>query len=767
MSEKNYHRVIGIDLGTTYSAVAVWDRSQEETAVVLPNTEDPNNPNTTPSVVSLHPQTRKVIVGKTAKQNLPADPFNTIVEIKREMGENCREPVEGHPGNLHLYSSRDYYNEQKHQTGQEAIPFHVRFDGKWFRPQEISAFTLMKMKEIAEQAIGEEIINAVITVPAYFTEQQKKATKEAALLAGLYPLKLIAEPTAAAICYGLDKMEETRKVYLIYDLGGGTFDVSIISVEENNLEVIATSGDPRLGGGDFDDLITAWAIQQLQEKHQIDVSSDNQAKLKIKLNAEITKIELSTLNKVKLNLLGIIPSTPLLELERTEFEEKIEPLLDKSISYVEKAIKQAKAKGIGKDDIDAILLVGGSSKIPRVRAKLLDYFQKGEEFIKSDLDPDAVVARGAAIVALRCEPLPGPFNISQKLDNVLVSSEADQVANIRLITEHSLSVGVQGGVVDRILDQGTNIPVSVSKGGYTNPALQTDLICAIFQGEGKFQEQNTQIGILHLGPMEAKPEGFHQFEVTFSLDENGLLTTTVFHRNENKRYQARFDQKTGVPENDMKVTYNKLVQMYSSKSDDNTAIPPPPPGYATSSPSANSVPPTTELSSSIPPSQYSHQGLGSTSTTHTTSGGMSDATAGASVEIPAEFKQIVRRTQDFLSKQADAQLQNGLNTFLAALNQAAGESQLIELGDKLADLFEDARKKPSGPLEPNREIPDQFKQVVRRAQKLLIKSSAPQLLNTLNEFIAALNRGVAEDDLVEFGDNLADAFDEARRSTSN
>ncbi|HEY7544278.1 MAG TPA: Hsp70 family protein, partial [Blastocatellia bacterium] len=428
MNEK-LHRVIGIDLGTTYSAVAAYNQNMEQ-AEIINNPEDSNAP-TTPSVVSLDPMTRKAIVGRAAKRNLAHDPLNTVIEIKREMGEVFI------PETLDKFQARGIFRAK--EDGYEGDPVKVRFSDQWFMPQEISAFTLMKMKEIAEAEIGEEIRDAVITVPAYFTEKQKKATKEAALLAGLYPRQLIPEPTAAAICYGVDQLEPVRKVYLVYDLGGGTFDVSIITVEEQRIDVVATSGDPRLGGGDFDDAITEWAVEELRRDYKMDVANNPRAKAIIKLNAEKTKIELSTFASAKMPLLELKPdSPPVLELTREKFEELIDPLLGKSLSYVDTAIKMAEEKrGVRREDIDAILLVGGSSRIPKVKTRLLDYFQKDESFVRANLDPDAVVARGAAMLALRFMPSPPPFDITHSPDASQINTLAEDELKILYITEHS------------------------------------------------------------------------------------------------------------------------------------------------------------------------------------------------------------------------------------------------------------------------------------------------------------------------------------------
>ncbi len=544
-----YHRVIGIDLGTTYSAVSVFNRFSEETDII-PNPESVDalgrlKPETTPSVVSVDKMTHKVIVGWPAKKNI-GENCETIIEIKREMGETFREDT------LDKFHARGQFRPRGEGAGgYEGDPVKVMFAGDWRLPQEISAFTLMKMKEVAEAHIGETIIDAVITVPAYFTEKQKKATEEAAYLAGLYPRQLIPEPTAAAICYGIDRMEQKQKVYLVFDLGGGTFDVSIIRVEESQISVLATSGDPRLGGGDFDDAIVTWVVEELKAKFQLDPTGDRVKMARIKALAEQAKKDLSSLPSVKLSFIDIWPQQPpTVELTKETFEALIEGLLTKSLTFVDTAIKQAEQnRGLRREDISAILLVGGSTKIPRVKKLLLNYFQQDESFVSAGLNPDEVVARGAASIALKFAPSTGPFDVLKRPDSSLTNPDAqDQLAigGLELITEHSLGIGVQNNLVSRIIEQGTNIPVSRREGGYTNPGPVAKLTVPVYQGEGQYTYENSLIGTLEIGPMEPKPEGTHQFEVTFNLDDNGLLSMTIHHLNENKVFQAKFEQKTGV-----------------------------------------------------------------------------------------------------------------------------------------------------------------------------------------------------------------------------
>jgi molecular chaperone DnaK (HSP70) len=561
MSEK-YHKVIGIDLGTTYSAVAAYNKFKEQ-AEIIKNSAEGDTP-TTPSVVSLDPSSNKAIAGYAAKRNLASQPENTIIEIKREMGEVFR------PETLKKYGAEGKFTG----TGPEPDPVKVHFNApwlaaeeQWFTPQEISAIILMKMKEIAEVEMKvDEIRDAVVTVPAYFKEKQKKATEEAALLAGLYPRQLIPGSTAAAICYGVDKLETGKKVYLVYDLGGGTIDVSIIEVEKERIQVLATSGDSLLGGSDFDDVITRWAVEQLKDKYGKDVQNDLIALAYIKARAENAKILLNTCEKTSLDLTFADSQAILqLELTREKLIELIEPFLRKSLTEVDKAIIMAHEQMcIPREYIDALLLVGGSSKIPKVKEMLLDYFGKDESFVRSDINPDSVVARGAAIMACRFAPSSAPFDIKKRKESILLNEEGvEEIIDPGLITEHSLGIGIQENRVERIINKGTNLPVEIKKSGIVNPGPCEEIIVQLFQGEGRYTYENTLIGSLHLGPMEPKPRNFHKFELTFKLDKNGLLNIIVHHINEQKTYETNFVQKTGIGgEEKLIAKRKKLMKLY-------------------------------------------------------------------------------------------------------------------------------------------------------------------------------------------------------------
>ncbi|GAA3275120.1 Hsp70 family protein [Dactylosporangium vinaceum] len=374
-----FHKVIGIDLGTTYSAVSIWDG--RETTVI----ETPFGTRTVPSVVGLDSE-GQVIVGAPAQNNLVLDPENTIIEVKREMGAYEREP-------------RD--------ADDPGVPRTVRFRGRDYLPQEISAFILIELKRQAEQYVGEPIHDAVITVPAYFKEPQRGATEDAAMMAKLNVRRLLNEPTAAAVCFGADKLEdEGVHTYAVYDLGGGTFDVSIIQVSPGNVSVVGTGGDPRLGGGDFDDLIVAHALDEIRNRHGVDLHNDIKVRQRIKREAEVRKRELSVAGAATLNLPYLTPTVSAnVTITRARFEELIRPLLDRSLQCLDEAIESAEqSNGVERREIEQVLLVGGSTKIACIKAMLAEHLGLELRDIRSDISPDEVVARGAGMVAREFAP---------------------------------------------------------------------------------------------------------------------------------------------------------------------------------------------------------------------------------------------------------------------------------------------------------------------------------------------------------------------------
>jgi molecular chaperone DnaK (HSP70) len=687
MSDK-LHPVIGIDLGTTYSAVASFSERSEDAEIII--NRDTDQP-TTPSVVGVDPFSKKVIVGEIAKRSI-FDPTGQtgqkpIIEIKREMGE--------------VFTDETLKKFNTQNTGMKKDdPVKVFFAGNWMLPQEISAFTLMKMKEVAEKELGlDEIRDAVVTVPAYFTERQRNATREAALLAGLYPRQLIPEPTAAAISYGLDKDEAERKIYLVYDLGGGTFDVSIIEVMEENINVIATHGNSRLGGGDFDDALAEWISDQLK-KSNLNINEVPFGPERLKEKAEQAKIILSTFETTEIALGDIFPQNPVkLNITRDEFLKLIEPHLKDSLECVKEAIVIAEEKDVSAEDISAVLLVGGSTRIPRIKELLLDHFDKDEEFVRSDANPDAIVARGAAIMAYSFAPSPPPFDITKSIDHSLLNIPSDDtiIPETFFITEHSLGVEVKGKVFSKIVERGHNIPCE-EKEEYTNDGPSPDIPLRIYQGEGEKVFENALIGIMHLGPFEPKPAGTHRFEVTFALDKNGLLHATVHHINEGKKYEATFDHEGSVEGIEALPTIRqRLLDLYASSK---AAVPPQPeqPVYTAPSQTAEAKP--------VPP-----PGPGGPSTSPETAGAQSAEPSTQPSEpapspgaddiievrdkelMPKHFHSLYRRSLKQLIKDKNLNLLQVFNAFTTAINNGVSEDNLLDLYDELEDAYHDTRQK--------------------------------------------------------------------------
>jgi molecular chaperone DnaK (HSP70) len=532
------HRVVGIDLGTTYSAVAAYDPDLLE-AEILVNPEEDDGA-TTPSVVALDRETGAVLIGGAAKQVLAKRPQDVVIEVKREMGATDGDPPE---------------------------PRRVRFAGRQFLPQQISALVLMKMKEVAEAAIDADLQDAVITVPAYFQEHQRAATAQAALLAGLYPLQLIPEPTAAAACYGVDRFQEARRAYLVYDLGGGTFDVSIIEVEGGKAIVVATSGDHHLGGGDFDDRLTDWAIEELKSGHDIvvDEADESTVRSKIKFHMERAKMELSSLQRTELRLPDLFPGRSVeLELTRETLERRIEPDLERSLRSVRDAIQQAEDRGLRQEQLDGVLLVGGSTKIPAVKRKLVDYFERGDGFVKADLNPAAVVARGAAMVAARLKPTDPPFAIGRAPEVMEIGDDLEAPVRVRPIAEHSLGVALEDGTCRRLIERGTPIPASSTQRSFTNSA-PGPLVVAIYQGERPLWRDNVWIGELRLlGVDESRPRGYHNFDLTYELDENGLLSVRAVYNNQpGQHWEAEIAHQKGMRDEDaLRLMARELGELY-------------------------------------------------------------------------------------------------------------------------------------------------------------------------------------------------------------
>lgn len=463
-------KVVGIDLGTTNSCVAVMSGDISE---IITNSEGYR---TTPSVVAFTKEGSR-LVGNGAKRQAAVNAERTIFSIKRHMGSDYRKKI----------------------------------DKRVYSPQEISAFILKKLKSDAEDYIGEEVTDAVITVPAYFNDSQRQATKDAGRIAGLNVLRIINEPTAAALAYGLDNGQPQK--ILVYDLGGGTFDVSIIEIGDNVIEVLATSGDNHLGGDDFDDRIVNELVERFKSTDGINLAKDPSAMQRLKEEAEKVKKELSTSMRANVNLpfIAVSKNQPHhmdIEFTRQEFERLTADLVDRTVTPVENALKDA---GLSKNDIDKVLLVGGSSRIPAVQEKVRKI--TGLEPSRS-LNPDECVAMGAAVQG-------------GKLGGQLVAGSAASQIILMDVTPLSLSIETVGGVASVLIERNTTIPTRHSQIFTTAGNFQTSVDIKVFQGERKFTRDNKLLGNFRLSGIKRAMAGTPQIEVTFDIDANGIVNVSA------------------------------------------------------------------------------------------------------------------------------------------------------------------------------------------------------------------------------------------------
>ncbi|WP_120991952.1 molecular chaperone DnaK [Helicobacter pylori] len=504
-------KVIGIDLGTTNSAMAVYEGNE---AKIIANKEGKN---TTPSIVAFTDK-GEILVGESAKRQAVTNPEKTIYSIKRIMGL--------------------MFNEDKAKEAEKRLPYKIvdrngacaiEISGKVYTPQEVSAKILMKLKEDAESYLGESVTEAVITVPAYFNDSQRKATKEAGTIAGLNVLRIINEPTSAALAYGLDK-KESEKI-MVYDLGGGTFDVTVLETGDNVVEVLATGGDAFLGGDDFDNRVIDFLASEFKSETGIEIKNDVMALQRLKEAAENAKKELSSAMETEINLPFITadatgPKHLVKKLTRAKFESLTEDLVEETISKIEGVIKDA---GLTKNEISEVVMVGGSTRIPKVQERVKAFINK--ELNKS-VNPDEVVAVGASIQG-----------------GVLKGD----VKDVLLLDVTPLSLGIEtlGGVMTKVIDRGTTIPAKKSQVFSTAEDNQPAVSIMVLQGERELARDNKSLGKFDLQGIAPAPRGVPQIEVTFDIDANGILTVSAQDKNTGKSQEIKISGSSGLSDSEI------------------------------------------------------------------------------------------------------------------------------------------------------------------------------------------------------------------------
>jgi molecular chaperone DnaK len=505
-------KVIGIDLGTTNSCVAIMEGGTHK---VIANSEGDN---TTPSVVAYTADER--LVGSPAKRQMVTNPDKTFFAVKRLIGRKYSSPETEHHRGLVSYPIVPADNGDA----------WLDVDGKKTSPQEISAITLQKMKQTAEDYLGETVTDAVITVPAYFNDSQRQATKDAGAIAGLNVLRIVNEPTAAALAYGLDKTEENHLI-AVYDLGGGTFDISILEIGDGVFEVKATNGDTFLGGEDFDQVLIKHLAEEFKKEHGVDLMADKLALQRLKEASEKAKIELSSSQQTEVNLPFITadasgPKHLLNKISRAKFESLVADLVEGSLAPCRQALKDA---GVSASEIDEVVLVGGQTRMPLVQQKVQEFF--GREPHKG-VNPDEVVAIGAAI------------------QGAVLTGEVNDVLLLD-VTPLSLGIEVEGGLFNKIIEKNTTIPTKKSQTYTTAADNQTAVTIKVAQGEREIFSANKQMGLFNLEGIAPAPRGMPQIEVTFDIDANGIIHVHAKDKGTGKETSIRIESGSGLSEEEV------------------------------------------------------------------------------------------------------------------------------------------------------------------------------------------------------------------------
>lgn len=509
-------KVIGIDLGTTNSCMAVYEGGE---AKVIANKEGKN---TTPSIVAFTDK-GEVLVGDPAKRQAITNPEKTIYSIKRIMG---------------LMMEEENAKEAQEKVGYKIVNRNgataVEIGDKVYTPQEISAKILGKLKADAEEYLGTTVTDAVITVPAYFNDAQRKATQEAGTIAGLNVLRIINEPTAASLAYGLDKKGEEK--VLVYDLGGGTFDVTVLEIGDGTFEVLSTDGNAFLGGDDFDNRIIDWLAKEFKDENGFDIKNDKMALQRLKDAAENAKKELSSAESTEINLPFISmgnagPVHLVKSLTRAKFESMTEDLINETLSHIKTALDDA---GLDKNEIQEIIMVGGSTRLPKANEIVKNYFEKD---LNKGVNPDEVVAKGAAVQA-----------------GVLKGD----VKDVLLLDVTPLSLGIEtlGGVMTKLIEKGTTIPVKKSQVFSTAEDNQPAVSIHVTQGEREFAKDNKSLGMFELSDIPAAPRGVPQIEVTFDIDANGVLNVSAKDKGTGKENKITISGSSGLSDEEIE----KMVQ---------------------------------------------------------------------------------------------------------------------------------------------------------------------------------------------------------------